>query len=216
MDTQRFRRTAITIIAACLLLFPLGLAAQATLTVSAEPGKSYSVTRTAFLNTIKVNPHLAVWLETADGVFVKTIYVSLKNGQQDFWVGKRPHPLPVWASRGEKLPLPDAVTGASTLPSLPAKLEWKSGLPASGSPFVVRLEVNRAFDFNAGWPVLPQEVWGQPSLLYEAAVPSGGQVAVLELKGRADGQGGQWLPDLGGIDSARDILARTTIRSVSK
>jgi hypothetical protein len=204
-----------TVLAALLL----GTAAAAwgqTLRVELERGPAYAFKRRVGLVRVAMTPHLAVWLESAEAGrggagFLKTVYVSLVGGEQDFWVGKRPHPLPVWQFRRGGEAIPDAVGSASPAPPAPAALVWRSRLPAGAAAagFSVWLEANIGFDYNDAWPDGGKDLWGQPGLLYRADVPAGAVPGryPFALVGRADGTGGGWTADLAGVTSAAALLA---------
>ncbi len=176
-----------------------------------ERGKNYSVQKQIGLAKTDVRPHMAVWLESTTGTFLGTVYVSLKDGKQDFWVGSRPHPLPVWEklSKGERMA--DAMTGPSPAVAAPLPLTWSRKLSGKESTLVVRAEINQGFDFNTQWPDDGKNPWGQPALEYEGTLGPELKDSVLNLVGQAK-QDGTWLRSLTGIDSAKDLIKAINVR----
>lgn len=179
--------------------------------VTIDRGSNYSTQRQIGPVQTTITPHMAVWLETSTGAFVGTVYVSLKDGKQDFWVGSRPHPLPVWekASRGEKMA--DVVTGPSPAPAEPQVLSWSKDFLGKEKTLVVRAEINQGFDFNAQWPDDGKNPWGQPALEYAGTLgPDLKDTSLVLLgQGRPDGT---WVKDLNGIDSAKNLIRSINVR----
>lgn len=182
-----------------------------TVDVSMERGSNYSVQRQIGLLQTAVSPHMAVWLESSTGAFLGTVYVSLKDGKQDFWVGSRPHPLPVWQklSKGERMA--DAITGPSPAPAAPVPLSWSRKITGKEGTLVVRAEINQGFDFNAQWPDDGKNPWGQPALEYEGTLGPELKDTVLTLAGQAKPDG-SWTRNLAGIDSAKDLIKAINVR----
>jgi hypothetical protein len=189
----------------------------ADLRVSLERGQSYTFIKTQFFGKLEMTPHFAVWIEDDKGAFVRTVFVSLKGGKQDIWVGRRPHPLPVWEARHGSERIPDAVGGASPAPKAPVSLDYRSALPKAleRSAFSVWLEANIGFDYNESWPDDGKDLWGQPSLLFRAAFPAGaapGQDFDFVSLGRSRGTKGEWTADLAGITSALKLFSKATAK----
>jgi hypothetical protein len=195
----------------------MGSAWAADLRLVLERGEAYTFVKSQTFGKLEMTPHVAAWIEDAKGNFAKTIYVSLKNGKQDFWVGRRVHPLPVWDARhlGEKIV--DAVGGASPAPKSPALLEWRASIPSNlaASGYSVWLEANIGFDYNAAFPEDGKEIWGQPSILLKADVPSGarpGSEIALAPVGRSIGANGELSKGLEGISSALKLFSKAAAR----
>jgi hypothetical protein len=209
---RRGRLGAAAAYAALFVLLALPCAAQAgRIRIVLERGPSYSFMRRLGPALAEMRPHLAAWIEYPSGEFIKTAYVSLKGGKQDFWIGRRPHPLPVWEKRHAAERLADGVTGASPAAAAPEPLEWRAAIPreASARGFVVWLEANLGFDFNDSYPEGGKDVWGQPSLLLCAAVPANatsGAAYALRPVGRSVGSRGAWTAGTDGLTSALSIL----------
>jgi hypothetical protein len=214
VSPRRARRWTATLLA-------LGLAASIPaleLELSLERGPAYAQERQLPIGRTLLTPHLAAWLEDGTGMFVKTFQVSLRQGKQDFWVGNRPHPLPVWQSRHGAEPIVDAIGGASPAAKAPLPLVWRTRTdkaPASG--LVLWLEVNIGFDHNPAWPDDGKELWGQPGVLYRLALPDGPKAGArysLQAIGRADGAKGDWTPSLAGLTTALDLISRAELRII--
>jgi hypothetical protein len=193
-----------------------GAAAQGV-RIGLERGEAYSFQLAQSFGKLEMTPHIAAWIEDGRGAFVKTIYVSLKGGKQDFWVGKRIHPLPVWETRRAAEKIPDAVGGASPAPKAPALLEWRIAVPRplASAGYTVWLEANIGFDYNESWPNDGKEVWGQPSLLLRADIAPGaaaGKEFALSPVGRARGAKGDWTGELKGMTSALRLFEKATAK----
>jgi len=142
-------------------------------------------------------PLFAIWLETAEGNYIQTLYVAkavatgiFEYGKQDKnkWItaAKRaPQTLPFWAhKRGiraadglfmpdEKSAVPDAYTGAT--PKTGFILSSRADNPLPGK-FRVMLEINQNWDWNEYWtndryPDDENYKWScQPALVYQAEI----------------------------------------------
>jgi len=198
-----------------ILLSGMNLGAE-SLTLTLQRGESYTFERPFIFGKVVMTPHIAAWIEDARGGFVKTVHVSLKGGKQDFWVGNRPHPLPVWEKIHGREPGLDAVSGASPAPSAPTPLEWTVTIPrdvltSGGSVWV---EANIGFDYNPAWPDDKKDLWGQPSLLWKAVIPAGTQSGTrigLTLSGRSSGKTGVRTETVDGITSAANLFADLSV-----
>ena len=141
------------------------------------------------------HPTLAIWLETEDGKYIQTLYVSESIAKGVFMHGdassgkwlpgpvRRPSALPYWARKrnveeddGFYVPkqstaIPDAYTGPT--PNQSFNLKSKTDEPLN-STFKVMLEINQSFDFNEFWTTTryPNDrhysASAQPSLIYES------------------------------------------------
>jgi hypothetical protein len=194
-----------------------GRAAAQGIVVKTDRGPSYTFKRSIGGLKTDMTPHIAVWIEDARGNFFRTVYVSLKGGKQDIWVGKRPHPLPVWEKKHSGEKFADGATGASPAAKAPLPLSWRIAVPPSMSAagYTVWLEVNIGFDYNEVWPDDGKDLWGQPSLLYRTAVPGGapsGASYPLEAVGVSRAGGGEWIEGIAGLTSALGILKSPSVR----
>ena len=168
------------------------------LSIDIKAGSAWLHDFPLFLFVTKKNPpQIAVWIESAEGSYVSTIYVSRKAATRGWLpspgesvpVGglQRPEALPIWSHRR-------GIAPAGSSPSAPSKaapeVDALSGAtPREGfqlsfaptlSRFTLYVEVNHSLDFDAAYPrdAKPGERgysggrWGsgQPSLLYSATI----------------------------------------------
>jgi hypothetical protein len=229
---MRGKRVALAFSAA-LVMTVMGteLQAEASLVVSVLPGSAYSHKVKFGLMSMTVTPQIAIWIETEDGHYVDTIYVTHRAAVGDWRSAggsRRPESLPVWshkrgvvAADGLYMPdkakrLPDAITGAT--PKAAFAKEWK--LPASLVPgnYRIRVELNSSFDWSDAYPdKLPKsdprrtEANGQPSIVWECVLKIGGAASKAALAplgtGSLRGEDGAVKPGLEGITSALDLAA---------
>ncbi|KAF5029964.1 hypothetical protein DSECCO2_643090 [anaerobic digester metagenome] len=139
------------------------------------------------------HPVIAIWLETEDGKYIQTLYVSksvatgyfqhgdTKSGKWAPGPRRRPATVPYWSHKrnvqevdGLYVPtaataIPDAYTGPTPLTNFVLKSKSDSSLQHTVRVF---LEINQAFDFNRSWTTtrFPGDAYyatsGQPSLVY--------------------------------------------------
>ena len=196
---------------AILSVLAIVLAAAAwaapSLVVSVESGAAYSQKVKIGVFSLNVIPQAAIWIETADGKFVDTIYVT-KSAAQQGWTAaggaRRPESLPVWshergipAPDGSYMPdkahrLPDSISGAT--PKASYSKAWS--IPASLAPgkYRIRVELNSSFDWNEAYPDKlaksdPRwsEVNGQPSIVWEGVLELGRGASKADLFPAATG-----------------------------
>jgi hypothetical protein len=203
----------------------------ASIRVSLLPGTAYEHKVRFGLISMNLRPQMAMWIETADGRFVDTIYVTGKAASGKWSAAKgarRPEALPVWshargvaAADGIYMPdksggLPDAVSGATAASAFTRAWPLPAGL-APGS-YRIRVELNSSYDWNEAYPdkltkndARYSEVNGQPSIVWEAALELGGAASRVELRpigrGATRGEDGALRPGLDGLTSARDLAA---------
>lgn len=143
------------------------------------------------------HPLLAIWLETEDGGYIQTLYVSESIAKGIFQHGdstsgkwlpgplRRPSALPYWARKRNvqeadglyvptpDTPIPDAYTGPTPQDNFTLKTKADREL---NSPFKVMLEINQSFDFNEFWTSTRftgdrnYTASAQPSLIYESEI----------------------------------------------
>jgi hypothetical protein len=222
------------VVSTYVLIFATGaatIAAESTLSVSVQSGPAYAHKVKFGLISMSVTPQMAIWIETADGRYIDTVYVT-KNAGTAAWTAaggsRRPESLPVWshargvaASDGLYMPdkthrLPDAVSGAT--PKAASTKAWK--VPASLSPgtYRIRVELNSSFDWNEAYPdKLPASdprwsaVNGQPSIIWECKLELGGSASSADLqaigRGSLRGESGAVSPGLEGITSAKELAS---------
>ncbi|HBG69561.1 MAG: hypothetical protein A2W93_13605 [Bacteroidetes bacterium GWF2_43_63] len=139
------------------------------------------------------HPVIALWLETSEGDYIQTLYISksvatgyfqhgdTKSGKWSPGPRRRPATVPYWShkrnvieSDGLYVPtaatsIADAYTGPTPLNNFVLKSKSDSTLKQSVRVF---LEINQAFDFNRSWTTtrFPDDAYyatsGQPSLVY--------------------------------------------------
>lgn len=183
-------------------------------------------------------PQMALWIETLDGEYISTLYVTERVGTQT-WRGapgddtpaeaiRRKESLPVWAHRRgvqyddglflptRSEPIADAVTAAT--PKRSFSIET-STLDNEG--FRILFEVNHSTDFNDTYaadvpsdhPAFSGGEWGsgQPSLIYAATVDTTAESESSAVELRLLGHGS---PD--GSDGAiyPDISGLTTATQI--
>jgi hypothetical protein len=205
--------------------------AAPALAVSVVAGPAWSHAHRFGLVWVKLTPQAAIWIETADGKYVDTVYVTRRSAKADWRGGKgirRPEALPVWsrargvrAADGLYMPdaagaLPDAISGAT-----PAKSFARGWIPPASlakGVYVVRVELNASYDWDAAYPdklAKSDPRWteanGQPSIVWEGRIELGGPAAEAGLApvGRGDlrGESGAVTPGLEGITSAKELVA---------
>lgn len=241
---NRRNRSAIHGLVALTAVLVVALAARAILasgpikaqhiTLTVNEGRSYH--RSAWLGIVpvKVIPQMAMWLEDDAGRFVDTIYVTKKAATAG-WGEKvqRPAALPIWSHRRgvrypngsymptKDQPLPDAVTGATPQDSFAKKWAVPAGLVPG--TYVVRVEVNNSFDYDAVFrkdlppshPDYNTDYSGQPSLLWEGRVQLGTGLNTVRLfktgYGHPAGKTGEIFTDLGKLSDALDIIQSITV-----
>src|SRR5208337_5341679 len=114
-------------------------------TLTVTPGKDYNASTTILLFIrIPLYPQIACWLETPDGTYIDTIYVTPKGAKKSFFSAPakgRPEALPVWYHRQAERPVAaDAVSGATAS----SVAEHAKRLTVNPGRYVAFLEVNRS------------------------------------------------------------------------
>jgi hypothetical protein len=176
------------------------------------PGSSYRHSVGFLIFRIAMYPQIACWIETLEGKYMTTIYVTRK-GAKKRWFGApssgRPEALPVWShARDQVLSSTDGVSGAT----LAGTLQVESSLPArlAAGTYVVKLEVNSSYDYNERYTRANSGVNGQPSVIYSGRIGVGKGETEVDLTpvgtGSVDGSDGNIRPGLGGITTALQIL----------
>lgn len=205
----------------------------AKLEIFIKAGSAYqSEPQPAFLGfTYTSVPQIVVWMETLEGEYIDTLYITGKSADSGF--GKteagpirRPEALPYWShSRGiqerDGFFAPhqanadlDGISGATP------KSDYLISLSAPRmGRYRLLVEVNRSYNFNDYYspdrfpddPIYSGDgSSGQPSLIYATTVdPSkpGQQLLSLIGHGHHSGGDGTLYPDLSNITTAKDILA---------
>ncbi|MGA2545580.1 MAG: DUF2271 domain-containing protein [Rectinemataceae bacterium] len=176
------------------------------------PGPAYKFVSWANVFPVTIYPQVACWIETPQGGYIDTIYVTAKGSRKN-WVfaprGGRPEALPVWFHLQEgKTAAADAVTGATPAGTTMRESALAAALP-KGS-YVVKLEINRSYDYNERYTRANSGVTGQPSLIYECPIAIGEGTAKAVFKpigtGAVDGSDGTVRLGLEGITTALQLL----------
>lgn len=185
-----------------------------------EPGPYYSKTVNYVVYRYTVWPQVAAWVETLDGEYLGTIYVTDVAVSQEFDAAPeegRPEALPVWTH----LTAPggidelDAVTSPTTVEST---VTYGNSLAAELDPgaYVVMLETNRSYDWNDTYTRRNAGVNGQPSLVYRAEIRVGDADMTATFEpvgtGSVDGSDGRVRGDLSDIDTALKLFSDLRIR----
>lgn len=164
----------------------------------------------------KREPQVAVWLEDADGNYIRTLYVT-SRAEKRSWIFSpkdgRPESLPVWycasgenpaKSGGEKTAL-DAVSSATPKGGVifGAEIDGEKS-------YVLKAELNNSFDYNGFYTKKNSGVNGQPSVVYGAIIPAGfTQEIRLELLGTGslDGSDGIIHAETENLTTAQHIVS---------
>lgn len=211
-----------------------------TIVVDVKAGDHYSGPgAVVFGVTTTAVPQMAIWIEDTNGTYIETLYVTKKASNSSYIQSifgsqevRRPEALPHWShARGvqsadglmmpsQKNPVVDAMTGATPLTSF----ELNSVTQAKQDNIVVKLEINRSFDFNDTYHAnaFPNDAVysgngfsAQPSLIYAASIDLqlARPIAIMELIGHGhySGQDGNIYTNLSGITSAKEMLRRAIV-----
>jgi hypothetical protein len=180
------------------------------LSIELTPGETYKTTTGWFIFTIPIYPQVAAWVETLEGEYLGTIYVTGK-AEKKKWVAApaagRPEALPVWSSLAkENL---DAVSAATSAGKTLRSSDLAARLPAG--EYAIMLETNRSYDYNSTYTEASSGVNGQPSIVYRALIQVGKGPASANFqpigRGQADGSDGSIQKDLRGIDTALTLFS---------
>ena len=225
---RRSGPVAAAILAAALAFFALSLpacsgspAAQAAadsgprLELHLVPGKAYSARMGTWPFSYVVQPQVAAWLTTPDGTFVEPLLVTARAAKGSWRMAPaegRPEALPVFSHL--KAAATDGVSAATSKGETLHDAGLGAGLPAGR--YLVWLEVNRSYDYNAAYPKASAGVNGQPSVVYSAEIELGGGAAAEARfeavgTGSPDGSDGEIREGLAGIDSALDLFSSLTV-----
>ena len=209
-----------------------GSGIDGTIRVNVEPGMHYRhKLKVMPLVTVRNPPQMAVWAETSDGEFIKTLYVTRRTADESWRSApgdevpeggiRRPESLPVWTKRSGRLD-----SGIDTMGSVTPKSGYsvRSDSLSNRDDLWIWLEVNHSTDFNDAYPedARPGDAdfsggpWGsgQPSLVYVATVFNESQRSVvMKLLGHGspDGSDGLVHQDLSGVTSATEIIGEAIV-----
>lgn len=178
-------------------------------------------------------PQMVVWMETLEGEYIDTLYVTGKTSTSGFGrneVGpvRRPEALPYWSHRrGVR-----EADGYFAPHESNADLDGISGATPKGDYLIslsaprmgryrLLVEVNRSYDFNEHFskdrypedPIYSGDgSSGQSSLVYETVIDPGAteteqHLLALVGHGHHSGADGRLYSDLAGITTAKDTLS---------
>ena len=204
------------------------------LSVEIVPGAEYTHTKWFVIIPMKLTPQMAVWLESAEGTFIDSIYITEKAARGNWRGGKdvsRPEALPVYFHRSGAAVAAegsgtsgrdseaDTVSGATPKEGDQDAHKWTHNFSLEPGTYRIMVEVNSSFDYNSSFPEQKGNVNGQPSLVYAAEFEVGAQGLIsgdvaeqngLDLKpvghGDPSGQTGEIMYDLNGMTSALEML----------
>ncbi len=186
--------------------------------IELEPGPHYSKDMKVMWYRYTVWPQLAVWLETPDGTFIDTIYVTELAVTRKFRAAPkdgRPEALPVWSH----LPS-EGVDAVSSPTTVGATVKYGNDLAARlpAGDYIVKLETNRSYDWNASFTKKNAGVNGQPSVVYKTklTIGAGADEAVFMPygTGSVDGSSGDVQENLDGIDTALELFGSMKVAYV--
>lgn len=217
------------------------------LMIDIKAGPHYSGPGAVILGvTTTGTPQMAIWLEDLKGNYLETLYVTKKasNGSYlsslfDSKEVRRPEALPHWAfSRGVKSedglyvpsvnnPIVDAVTGATPLASFELNTTIEESIKYD--EVVVKLEINRSFDYNKFYhkDAFPEDDiysgsgnTAQPSLIYATTIntESSNPYYFMSLIGHGhySGKDGKIYSDSKEITTAKEMLSRIIVEVLKK
>jgi len=175
------------------------------------PGPQYNVPKRFLLFfEIPIYPQIACWIESPDGKYMGTIYVTEGGAKNNYTFaprGERPEALPVWSHRKVgQVAIPDAVSGATS----ETAAQHREVLSMPLGRYNAYLEVNRAYDYNETYTRSNSGVNGQLSIVYRASIIVGKVASAAKFApigtGSVDGSDGTLRPGLVGITTALSII----------
>jgi hypothetical protein len=178
------------------------------------PGAAYRTTTKWGPFDVPIYPQAAVWIESEDGRYLGTLFVTAKAAK-DGWVSApregRPEALPVWSHRHQGRV--DAVSSATSSGETRVASDLAAGLPPGR--YTVFAEVNRSYDYNQAFPRETSGVSGQPSVVYQGVLTLGEGNRSVDLApvgtGSTDGSDGTLRPGLEGIDTALQLFSKISV-----
>lgn len=189
------------------------------------PGSQYSRRMGFLMFGYTVVPQIAVWIESEDGKYIRTLYVTDLAVSGKFRAAPksgRPEVLPVWTA----LTRSEAAAAGSRATDLKESIDAVSSPSVSGSAvrfgndsvrmlpagtYIIKAETNRSYDWNARYTKLSSGVNGQPSIIYSARLETGNgrrEATFVPLgTGSVDGSDGEIQPGIEGIDTALELFS---------
>ena len=180
------------------------------ITVVVDAGKNWKA---------KMDPQCAVWLEDADGNYVRTLYVTQRSSKRNWIFGPkegRPESLPVWYHAANY----DSVKNAPVSGAVDAVT---SATPKGGIVFTAEIGdaeyvivvINTSFDYNDFYTKKNSGVNGQPSVVYEAKIPADadGEIRLsLAGTGSENGADGKIYEDVSNLTTAKNIVEKIIVK----
>lgn len=155
----------------------------------------------------KREPQVAVWLEDADGNYIRTLYVT-SRAEKRSWIFSpkdgRPESLPVWYCAFGENPAKGGVI-------FDAEIDGEKS-------YVLKAELNNSFDYNGFYTKKNSGVNGQPSVVYGEIIPAGfTQEIRLELLGTGslDGSDGIIHAETENLTTAQHIVSCIAVVSAA-
>jgi hypothetical protein len=191
---------------------PVSLITGTRFELDLVPGPFFHHSMRFLIFRVPLEPQIACWIETPDGRYVGTIYVTAKAAKKK-WFGApsagRPEALPVWYhARQQGSATADAVSSATPAGTVQMQSPLPTGLTAG--TYVLRLEINSSYDYNERYTRANSGVNGQPSVVYSGQITVGKGEAQADLvpigTGSVDGSDGNIRPGLEGITTALQML----------
>lgn len=173
------------------------------------------------LFSFTTTPQMVLWIESEDGNFKKTLYITKKFGKQE-WGNQfydknktfREYTFPFWCNRfknelpTKNKPLSDSITKATPKDSFKTEIY----LPENKNKkrFIFFFEVNNSFDENEFYP-LDNLYNGQPSLVYSGILePNFKGNIELKLIYKTN-ISGEIIPNFSDITTAKEIISKVEI-----
>ena len=179
-------------------------------------GPAYHQTAKFLVFNIPLYPQVACWIETEDGTYVDTVYVTSKVARKSWYAAPssgRPEALPVWSHARNQSPVIDSITGAT--PAGGVHREALIASDAKSGVYIVKLEVNISYDYNERYTRSNSGVNGQPSVVYSGKLKLGGGQSDAVLAplgtGSVDGSDGGITLGTQGITTALDLVTSAKI-----
>jgi len=172
----------------------------------------------------KMASQCAVWLEDANGNYVRTLYVTQRASKRNWIVGPkagRPESLPVWyhaANYGSVKNAPNS-TEVDAVTSATPKGDIVFTAQIGDTECVIKAEFNTSFDYNDFYTKKNSGVNGQPSVIYEAKIPADGnsdgpdKEITLSLAGTGSEKGadGKIYGDISNLTTAKNIVEKIIV-----
>lgn len=155
------------------------------LKIEVTTGTHYSQKMQAGPFIFVILPQIVFWIESTNGTFLQTLYVTGADGKQLRHADKSKRKelfyqecFPFWAKKMKEVgaplpgstPYPDSVTSATPHAnfSLSTAIDLNSSSPLKS--FVIFAEINKSSDINQNFTKLNNGWAGQPAVLYKTVI----------------------------------------------